>query len=386
MAQWRAGAHASGSRHSDDEWKRDPSGQWHFVGKRGGGGGSSSWGSASSSWQCGGCLAWTWAPKTKCTTCGMRKSYAQALIQGGPPQQHADVPPTTAVQSKPKNVSQQLSQVATLLSSAAGVPGATAAVTAEAAPPAAPASLAPPSASPPTSSGTCEVSSPVAPTKAQLQKQIKELEQAHACLSGPVFADQRAGLQKEIEACKRQISEARPIGQRIDGVRDALGRAKKRAAHAEEAAKLAEEAMRQAATDVEKLTAELTQLENSVGHGEAEKSGDAVLKALEDHLQMAVEVLKEANVGDAAVAEARSQAVSFYKRFVSTLDYMNDPPRRLQGKQPPVSPPAPAPMYRHRSKAPLRRTKPTTFIVNRKIAKSKSPSTFHGADSRSAPV
>eukprot|EP00973_Karenia_brevis_P008119 1099931-Karenia_brevis.AAC.1 len=76
----------------------------------------------------------------------------------------------------------------------------------------------------------------------------------------PIFAEQRRSLASKAEELKHEIVEANPIGARIDGARAALLRAQGRRAEAVQALQLAQEVVRSADEDVDKISTELAEL------------------------------------------------------------------------------------------------------------------------------
>ncbi len=107
-------------------------------------------------------------------------------------------------------------------------------------------------------------------SKAQLTAQVKSLEAALAHLPDePIFEDQRKSLAAKAAALKQEISETKPVGRRIDGARTALERAQKRRAEATRALQLAQDVARAAAEEVDKIAAELDELESALAKAPA---------------------------------------------------------------------------------------------------------------------
>ena len=123
-----------------------------------------------------------------------------------------------------------------------------------------------------------------------MQADIKTLERALAALpSGREFTVLRDSIANKIAVLKRQIVEAKPIGQRLDGTRDALARAVRRQEQAEAALAQAHAAVQATTTEVDKLTTELACLESMLA---PPASGEPLrFYSLETHLAAAVDEL-----------------------------------------------------------------------------------------------
>ena len=290
--------------------------------------------------------------------CGMRKSYAQALMKHAPAgsapadteRQHA--PMTTP--SPAAKVSEQIAAVARMLMSTSAARNQQ--------PSAAPLQ-APPQADPVPSAGLN-----TSQTKAQIQTSIKQLEAAAAQLHGDEFADARSQMMQQIENKRKLIIDSKPIGQRIDNSREALSRARKRFSQAQEAAALARAAVSSAAEEEAKLQQELIDLEASVATG---TPPPPLLEALEQQLLAAVEALGQlGSIHPCAVAEAREQAQILLSKFKCTMSAAanvdtDTPSKRLEGKQPPTPTSTAATRRLNGKQAPKRRS-PSSSLASRR--------------------
>lgn len=223
-------------------------------------------------WRCGGCQGQNFSPKTKCATCGMRKSYAQALLQ----QPMSTEPSTQMDECTAQHVIES----------------------------------------------TCnhEFATPIPPhQKAKLLSDIKALETALKHLpEDPDFRTQRDMMSEKIAVRKKQIVEARPIGQRLDRTRDALARARKRQALAEETLAQAHATVQATTDESDKLSMELATLESQLVP--TYPSEPLRFQALESHLAAAIEELRGSSfVHAAAVSEAESQVCELLDKFKCTL-------------------------------------------------------------------
>eukprot|EP00959_Pyramimonas_sp_CCMP1952_P024951 523661-Pyramimonas_sp.AAC.1 len=82
---------------------------------------------------------------------------------------------------------------------------------------------------------------------------------AIVALTTPSTAALKASLSEQLEQKRRELQNLKPVGQKLDSLRAALERSRKRKAQAAEALSLAEQAVR-AATEEERLDKELTLL------------------------------------------------------------------------------------------------------------------------------
>ena len=180
------------------------------------------------SWCCGFCGVYTWKPKMKCRSCGLRKSWGQA-----------QAPPTAPAPASPAaSINTCIDLVAAKVEN----------VTAQAA---ADMSTAPRPAE--------------QPTKAQMNANIKALEAALHQLPADAGNQQtRDHLIERINAEKRAIMKAKPLGAQLDGCRSALDRAEKRREQAREALRLATDTLEAADAEVNRLHDEKIELEKMV--------------------------------------------------------------------------------------------------------------------------
>ena len=316
------------------DWQKDPSGKWHFTGHRHKGQQSS----GGRLWTCSGCKS-TNHSKNACSTCGMRRSWAEMASS---PQstdlnsaaQWSMAPPQT------NQVTAKLEQVASKLlenvSSSAAAP-----------PSGAGQSVAPTNAVP---SPATTVTSALAQERSAIQCSIKALENAISSLVGDEFQEQRRIMQEQIEAKKRLLIVSKPIGQRLDNTRAASQRALKRLEQAKGTARLAQEALAAAEMESANLAKELQDLEAEVAANtsanDVEMQDSAAcnpIACLEKQLAATVRELKTVgNVSGAVVKDAEEQAALLLSRFKNTIHTAKTVARedggatlRKEGKQAP---------------------------------------------------
>ena len=178
---------------------------------------------------------------------------------------------------------------------------------------------------PPTSAAGAEPQTPAAaqptppPQKAKLQTDIKALETAlHELPSEPEYRAQRETISEKVSSLKRLIIEAKPIGQRLDGTRSALARAKKRQEQAEAVLAHAHAALQAATDDTDRLATELACLESQFAA--PVPSEPLRFDSLEMHLAAAVSELRgSSSVHASAVADAEAQVCALLDKFRRTL-------------------------------------------------------------------
>jgi len=154
---------------------------------------------------------------------------------------------------------------------------------------------------------------------------IKQIELALACIPGEENALLRETMNAKIAEHRQALALSKPVGQRLDGCKAALGRAQGRLAAAEEAAKLAEEAMIAAAEEVRKLQAEHAVLQAQVAEqgGDAEDEPSAPLDSLQQQLRSSVRMLKEIEGMDPEVIQdAEVECAAIMSKFEATVAMM----------------------------------------------------------------
>jgi len=170
-------------------------------------------------------------------------------------------------------------------------------------------------------------------------------------LQGDEFGSTRAQLQAQIDDKKRMLVESKPIGQRIDNTRAALDRSRRRLAQAVEALSAAQAAVEAATADEMRLASELADLEASVtSAAPAPETYD--MATLEEHLLAAVSQIRQLEAMRPGVADdAQKQCADLVGRFRATMEMAarmsteatdrTTKRLRINGKQPPESPPRP---------------------------------------------
>ena len=248
-------------------WVQDASGKWSW--QFGSGCGEWRWpsthpsNSQATEWLCNACGTVNWTPKTKCSRCGIKKSWAQ-VVRSLSAEQAPPSTTSTAVPPKQNLVRAQLDQVSASLAKMVGAP-----------PPVGTASVA---ASPPVMSGPSRAEVSILPTsvatKAKISAKIKSLEAAVSHLpEDPEFDPQREALATKISELKRELTDAKPIGARIDGARAALQRSQDRRADAQCALALAQKVVEAADAEVDKIAADLCDFESALAHSPPELAG-----------------------------------------------------------------------------------------------------------------
>ncbi len=273
-------------------------------------------------WTCLGCQQENWTPKTKCSQCGLKKSWAQ-VVAGGPGPQQPQPSAKAPIPHGTNAVRSQLDQVAALVSQSAQavISQSHVATTSDSA-------MMPTSGAPPTTSPAASASSYAlgSYTKAQLAAQIKSIEAAMAHLPDePAFSEQRASLLAKADALKQERSEAKPIGARIDGARARLERAQKRRAEAVRALELAQDVVKAADAEVDKIAAELEELESALAKAPAQPGTEPAtekghVQALREQLCAVLTHLKaNPRVDPALVNLAEAHSAQLLQGFQVTL-------------------------------------------------------------------
>ena len=182
--------------YSSKDWKQDPAGKWHYIRGNAGGGGKHA---SSRLWTCVGCRS-TNHSKNACSTCGMRRSWAE-MATGQSQPSTLQPPPAPTVTQNP--VSAKLGQVAeklhqNIVTQSDPNPAATNTPPGQA------------DGGAQTNNGTGQQQD-----RAAIQASIKSIENAIAALSGDEFSEHRSVLQGQIEAKKKSLIAAKPIGQKL---------------------------------------------------------------------------------------------------------------------------------------------------------------------------
>jgi hypothetical protein len=291
--------------HSDyKDWRKDPGGQWHFIGGRP----DASSTAAKRTWECKGCNS-TNHSKSACSVCGMRRSYAEVVKDDSKQVLALSVGAQTQA-----TIRAQLAEVAARLkaASAAQDPAVKHAQYSEVPVPFTP----PPEEAPPLLS------------RAHILAAIKRLETALSAMEGDDFKEMRASLLEQIDERKKQLIDTKPIGVRVDGARAVLERSRKRLAHAAESVALANQVHEAAKAEESRLTSELAALELQLALGgggpQAPSTSTSPTTSLEElgvQLTAAVEQLRglEAVPGVAA-EDAHNQSIALLAKFKATLE------------------------------------------------------------------
>ncbi|CAK0907096.1 unnamed protein product [Prorocentrum cordatum] len=167
--------------------------------------------SGSRLWQCGHCKSTNYVPETRCMTCGLKKSCAQAV----------------RALREDMFIHLQLISIklpSTMESAEAGEPMTSASATSS------------------------------APTRAETLAVIKQIEQASSALTSPTMKDMKTNLEEQLATKRKMLKGMKPLGQRLDGTRAALDRAEKRKEQAATALTFAQKTMEQAEAEEAKLT------------------------------------------------------------------------------------------------------------------------------------
>ena len=354
-------------------WTQGPGGAWYPPSTDG----------ISRLWQCTHCQSTNFVPKSRCTTCGLRKSYVQAAKSavGKPPP--ANVPKLTAPPqqagsasstSPTHTVAQQLAQVAAKLNNntvaSKQVPAPIATVNASAA----------------------------LVNRADTIAEIKQIEAAILAITSPSLESNKDALQVQLEEKRKLLHTFKTLGQRLDGTKAAASRASKRREQAEEAVKLAQCTLSQATAEEDQLKKELAELEASVAQ---ESYNTCPLQALGEQLAAAVEQLKSIGVLSPDVADdAQVESEALFLKFQATFKAAElameqaklNVPHRMRGKQTPAVPSVQPPVITHRmvgkQGAPTLAglwgkkvlTKQSTPIAKRSVEEAPVPPDMEGDD------
>ena len=347
MAQWQSqNSWASGS------WKQSPDGGWSWHSSNASQqNGQQQW----ESWDCSACGQTNWAPKKKCSKCGIKKSYALVTKPLNGTQQPS--PQVNNIQAQLESVTALLQQS---LTPAAPVVDASVApnVVAQSKFQNAPGGVTtqfPPARLPAESRSL--------PSKAQLSTMIRSAEDSLARLPpDEMFADQRAMLSAKIESLKQYITETKPIGARIDGARGFLARAQTRREAAVTAMETAKLAMAAADAEITQATADLAELEAALANQHVPENP---VDALDVQLSHMIKLLSADGALPAEHLQSASNAATQFlqgirQSFVAAQTNLGVTPqalpaKRLLHKQPP-DPLVPGIHTRHIGKQHPKRT------------------------------
>jgi len=215
----------------------------------------------------------------------MKRLYSEVATYSHPPGSQ-DAKPQPSPGAHPPKVADQLAKVAERLLQVTSQSATTHGDAAHSA-----AASGMPGGNPPTAQPPPRDADLHTPSRQQLQQGIKQLESALQHLTGDDVGETKAHLLAQIENKKRQLVEARPIGQRIDNTRAALERARKRSTLTQEALTMAHAAAEAAAVEESRIAAELADLEASINNGPVAMETGCVA-SLEEHLLAAVGQLR----------------------------------------------------------------------------------------------
>ena len=204
-------------------------------------------------WTCKGCNT-VCTSKNACTTCGMRRSWAdaaRAAVQAPPP----------ALPSAGQGTRAKLDELTAQLTSMAVVPPSPPAAPATPVAPLPAAAVAPPPAAEP--GGT--------PDRKAISAKITSFEAALAAVP-PDEVEMAAMLRTKIQEQKNLLTQAKPLGARHDAAKAALARAQQRQAEAESAMAAAQQLHANTLVEVSTLQSELRDLERQLAQAPSEDS------------------------------------------------------------------------------------------------------------------
>ena len=157
------------------------------------------------------------------------------------------------------------------------------------------------------------------------------------------FAAERESLYAKIDEHRKDMLETKPIGARIDSAREAVGRAQGRKADATQAFSLAQQVMAAAEAEVDKIAAELAELEAALAHtpGQEQSPSDSIEGVTQQMSTIMASIKSNAFVDPVHVQQAEAHIAQFINGFQSTMIHANAARaasdahvrRRMQGKQ-----------------------------------------------------
>ena len=333
-------------------------------------------------WPCNACGTKNWTPKTKCSCCGIKKSWAAVVSQGQKP-----IPPPVRQSGHVPEQVQQASDMAQQANTMQPVTSWTH--------PNAP-------STPQRRTVTIEESprSSTVPTqtRATIKNQIKIVEASLQCLpEDDSFSELRASLLTKIESLKQDLSDSAPIGARIDGTRGLLMRCQKRREAALATLRESQEAASFAEAEVSRVEKELEELEAALAKAPppAPGSGESHLDIVSSQVNM---LMSELAAAEGLEPEHLMNAKMFAHQFIAgmkrTIEHVEAAKseedavtrRRLTGKQSTAeeearTPPSPAPLLRNYHKQPARRSV-TDFFLESRHPRSRERSRTPGAGAR----
>ena len=328
-----------------NDWKMDPAGKWHFIGRSGSGGAANA---KSRVWACSGCKSSNYS-KNACGTCGMRRSWAEVVKTPAdttqPKNKHMQQSPPHVTQNK---VEQQLAEISEKLKLATagkitlkcGQPvGVKPHSSAEAPAPDVGAKSHLPADAP----GAEESA-----TRSQLVSSLTQLESALAALPEGQGNDvHRTYISENIEEKRRLLGETKReklgVGKRLDMARAAMERAQKRKSIADDSVALALSAQENATAELEQISSEVTSLQQQLS---SSSSSVTSMEELEMQLVAAVESLELCEaISPDSVTDARNQSLELLRKFKQSLDLativQGGGRPRMHGKQVPQRPMVP---------------------------------------------
>ncbi|CAK0815072.1 unnamed protein product, partial [Prorocentrum cordatum] len=330
-----SGSASSGNSH---EWKKDPSGRWHYIGPgnaQGNRGHDASVQQQSRTWQCSHCHSTNHSPKT-CSVCGLRRSYAAVAASADPA---ASAPPP-----KPSTRA-QLDQITQSLQSTL------ADVQARVAAPRAGAPAAPPDAAAPAS----------APTRPELVKRLKRYEAALEIYKDDTADPEHARLTQQISDVKAEISALKPLGAKLDGARQALQRASARREEADKA--LAAATLLRDTAEAEEASAKeaVAALESQV----SPLDNTDLMTSIQAQLHQLIGALKsDPGVHATHIANAEKHVHDLFAGFQSVFQHAKD----CHAHQEKVAGLAEGrPPYRHVGKHPLPTSLPEPSVPSHRV-------------------
>ncbi|CAK0877917.1 unnamed protein product, partial [Prorocentrum cordatum] len=330
-----SGSASSGNSH---EWKKDPSGRWHYIGPgnaQGNRGHDASVQQQSRTWQCSRCHSTNHSPKA-CPVCGLRRSYAAVAASADPA---ASAPPP-----KPSTRA-QLDQITQSLQSTL------ADVQARVAAPQAGAPAAPPDAAAPAS----------APTRPELVKRLKRYEAALEIYKDDTADPEHARLTQQISDVKAEISALKPLGAKLDGARQALQRASARREEADKA--LAAATLLRDTAEAEEASAKeaVAALESQV----SPLDNTDLMTSIQAQLHQLIGTLKsDPGVHATHIANAEKHVHDLFAGFQSVFQHAKD----YHAHQEKVAGLAEGrPPYRHVGKHPLPTSLPEPSVPSHRV-------------------
>ena len=165
-------------------------------------------------------------------------------------------------------------------------------------------------------------------TRAESQATIKSLGSAMAALGvGEATRELRDSMTAQVVALKRQLQVQKPMGQRLDNARAAQARAAKRLEQASLALNIAQDTVQIASGDYSKISAEVLELEASIGGESATACVGDSMAGLKENLSSALaqlatmEGVSEGTTAD-AIAWSEATMAKFQATFTEAAKHM----------------------------------------------------------------